>query len=542
MIGTQLGNWVIDKELGRGGMGRVFLAHEVLPGDGNGRQAAIKVLAPELAQEGGFLKRFQREIDALSVLNHPHIVRFYDSGVHEGRYYYAMEYVAGQNYDELLREKGKIPWKEVLEVALQVSPALKHAHDHGIIHRDIKPPNLLRTEDGVIKLTDFGIAKVFAGKQLTASNSLVGTADYLSPEQAEGKPVTTRSDLYSLGVVLYTLLTGRTPFHGVSLVDLLHKHRFASFDPPIRYVPEIPYELDAIVCQLLEKEPDKRPRDGLVLYRQLDRLRRKYERHEQFTVVEDPTATQAEAGEEEQDEPGAATLMSRLMRQELDTQARGGPLTQLFNRPVVLVPLFALCVGLLIWGIWPRTKASAESLFESGAQLMTSENPADWDLAMEKYLEPLERSFPDHPYQNDLVRFRQMINDHAERERILRSGAGSDSEAGRFYRQGQRLFLERDFAAAQRVWQSVVRSYDGIASEKHWVRLAKQGLADLESKRPSTGPRREATHQAIIRARELLKYKKQKEAEEIWEGLEELFRGDTSAGEILDEIKKDRGK
>jgi len=137
MIGKKLGNWVIDKELGRGGMGRVYLAHEEM-GDsppsigsptGLFRQAAIKVLAPDLAQETGFLKRIQREIDALSLLNHPNIVRFYDSGEVDGSYYYAMEYVAGRNLDELVRQKGRLPWKEVLDMALQVCPALKHAHD-----------------------------------------------------------------------------------------------------------------------------------------------------------------------------------------------------------------------------------------------------------------------------------------------------------------------------------------------------------------------------------------------------------------------------
>jgi serine/threonine-protein kinase len=545
MIGKRLDQWVIDKELGRGGMGKVFLAHEELAGDGNGRQAAIKVLAPELAQETGFLKRFQREIDALSILDHPHIVRLYGSGVHEGRYYYAMEYVAGKNYDELLREKGKIPWKEVLEVALQLCPALKHAHDHGIIHRDIKPPNLLRTEDGVVKLTDFGIAKVFAGKQLTATNSLVGTAEFLSPEQAAGKPVTNRSDLYSLGVVLYTLLTGRTPFQGVSLVDLLHKHRFAQFDPPIRYEPDMPYELDAIVCQLLEKEPDKRPRDGLVLHRQLDRLRRKYDRHEQFTIVGVPAETQADSREAEEsgeDEPGPATLMSRLMRQELDTQARGGPLAQFFNRPMVLIPLFIFCVGLLVWGVWPRPKPSAETLFQNGAELMASDDPADWDMAWEKYFSPLERSFPNHPYQDDLDRFRLMTNDHAERSRIMRRSPGPESEAQRFYQLGQRLCLERDFLAAKRVWQDMVRSFGGITTEDHWVRLAKQGLADLEGREPTAGHRWDSTRQALERARQLRDRGKRKEAEGIWAGIEHLYQGDPSAREILEEVKKDRGQ
>src|SRR5947208_6068812 len=141
MIGDRLGKWVIYKELGRGGMGRVYLAQEEL----SGRQAALKVLAAELAQDAGFLQRFQRETEALSQLDHPGIVRFYEAGLENGLYFYAMEYVEGQSLEEILLEQGRLGWKEVLDIALQICPALKHVHDHGIIHRDIKPPNILIT-------------------------------------------------------------------------------------------------------------------------------------------------------------------------------------------------------------------------------------------------------------------------------------------------------------------------------------------------------------------------------------------------------------
>jgi serine/threonine-protein kinase len=210
MLGDRLGNWIVYKELGRGGMGRVFLGREEL----TGRQVALKVLAAELAQEVGFLQRFQREIEALQKLDHPNIVHFYKSGYENGFYYYAMEYVEGENLEEILAKRQRLPYDEVLAIAQQVCAALKHAHDHGIIHRDLKPPNLLMTADGVVKLTDFGIAKVFAADNLTSTGSVLGTAEFMSPEQATGKPVSKRSDLYSLGVVLYALLTGRPPFQG----------------------------------------------------------------------------------------------------------------------------------------------------------------------------------------------------------------------------------------------------------------------------------------------------------------------------------------
>src|SRR5262249_42654760 len=164
MIGDRLGKWVIFKELGRGGMGRVYLAQEEL----TGKQAAIKILAAELAQEVGFLNRFQREIDTLAKLDHPGIVRFYESGCENGHFFYAMEYVEGMSLEQLLEEQSRLQWKDVLNVALQVAPALRHVHDHGIVHRDLKPSNLLLNAQGHIKITDFGIAKVFASNHLTA--------------------------------------------------------------------------------------------------------------------------------------------------------------------------------------------------------------------------------------------------------------------------------------------------------------------------------------------------------------------------------------
>lgn len=553
MIGKKLGRWVIDKELGRGGMGRVYLAHEEIadsPGpsestpNGGARQAAIKVLAPDLAQEAGFLKRFQREIDALSLLSHPNIVRLFDSGAVDNHYYYAMEYVAGKNFDELLQEKGRLPWKEVLDLALQICPALKHAHDHGIIHRDIKPPNLLRTDAGVVKLTDFGIAKVFAGKQLTAANTLVGTAEYLSPEQAAGKPVTNRSDLYSLGIVLYTLLVGHPPFQGDTVLALLHKHRFSQFDAPDKLIPEMPHDLSEVVCQLLEKDPSDRPHDGLVLQRQLERVHRRFLRKEQFTVIRPLEATQGEAAEveeEEEDNPGPATLMSRLMRKELTSQNQGGPVTQFLNRPIVIVSLFVVCLGLIGWKAWPKSKTDPQSMYEQGAQLMASDDPTDWNRAWTEFLEPLDRRQLQPDQQEELAYFRQMIADHDARRRAVPRAGSSDSEAQHFYDQGQRLCLAGDPVGARRVWQSLVRSFEEVETEKNWVRLAKQGLADLEKRAPSEH-RWDSVRKSLARARQLRDDGKRKEADTIWQGIEDLYQGDSSAKVILAEIKKDRGE
>jgi predicted Ser/Thr protein kinase len=525
MIGERLGGWVIFRELGRGGMGRVFLAQEEI----TGRQAALKVLAPELAQDVGFLQRFQREIETLSQLTHPKIVRFYNSGFENGHYFYAMEYVEGQSLDDILLEQKRMPWREVLDIALQICPALRHVHDHGVIHRDLKPSNILRTPAGDVKLTDFGIAKIFASTNLTATGGVVGTAEYVSPEQASGKPVTKRSDLYSLGCVLYTLLVGRPPFEGNSFLDLLHKHRYAQFDKPGRLVPELPYEIDEIICQLLEKDPSKRPPDCLVLGKQLDGLRRKLDRKMQQTKAGDSTAAtvaeQRAADFDPSPAPGPATLMSKLMREEVQRQKYGGPVAQFFNRPVVLVMLFLLCGGAIAWAFWPLDQ---EALYERGSALMASSRLSDMKEAWREYLGPLQERFPDHPYQEEVAVFK------AKLDAALNP---TPSEAQRFYEMGARFRKEGNDAAALRVWRNLVTAFDGLEEEQAWVKQAHAGLAELE-KNAGVVERLKQVRPALDRAAALVKQGRAEEAERVLAALEDLYRNDPGAAEVLAEVNR----
>jgi len=528
MIGERLGKWTIQKELGRGGMGRVYLAQE----ENGGRQAALKILVADLALEPGFLERFQREIDTLKQLTHPNIVSFYESGCENGMYYYAMEYVDGPSLETVLESRRRLPWSEVLDIALQICPALKLVHDHGIIHRDVKPANLLRTAEGVIKLTDFGIAKIFAQRHLTATGGVVGTADFLSPEQAAGKPVTKRSDLYSLGVVLYTLLVGRPPFVGASFVDLLHKQRFAQFDPPRKFVDDLPWEIDEVVCKLLEKDPAQRPPDCLVLGRQLDAIRRKLERKggvtrsgftEAGTVAESrPRGSPGDEG------PGPATLMSQLMRNELERQKRGGPVGDLFKRWYVVVPLFLLVLGILVWTFWP---ASPETLFRRGAALMELEDPADWERAWRDYLSPLEREHPDHPHKEEVEKFRQKLAAH----RLHAEGGGAMSEGQRLFLVGDKLRQSGRWAEARQVWKNLADVFQGVESEKEWVRKAKDAMADL-NKQAASKERWAPVRAALKQAAELRDRGKRDEAEAIWRGVEALYHDDPDAAEILQAV------
>lgn len=527
MIDDRLGKWRIFKELGRGGMGRVYLAQE----EATGRQAALKVLAAELAQEVGFLQRFQREIETLSQLSHPNIVRFYESGFENGLYFYAMEYVEGQSLDEVLHEQKRLPWRDVLDISLQLCPALRHVHDHGVIHRDLKPSNIIRTPAGHVKLMDFGIAKIFASTQLTATGGVVGTAEFISPEQASGKPVTKRSDIYSFGVVLYTLLVGRPPFEGSTVLDLLHKHRYAQFDKPQKIVPDIPYEIDEAVCTLLEKDPAKRPPDCLVLYKQLEGLRRRLDRRFQPTQMQgasDATIAEQRTDSPGAQEPGPATLMSKLMREEIARQKQGSPLSRLLNHPLVLVALLAGCVGLIVWAFWPLDQ---ETLYREGAKLMESARLSDMKAAWRDYLEPLEKRFPDHPYKDDVERFR--IKYEAALNPV-------PSEAQRFYQLGERMRQDGNERGAREVWSNLVTAFEASDADRDWVARARKGLTELD-KAPARGDRLKALQPTLDRARALKAEGKADEAERIWSALETLYRHEANADDLLMEIRRQRG-
>ncbi len=255
MTHPPLGPYHLHEVLGRGGMGTIYLGVD----QDNGQRVAIKVLAPSYANHAGFRERFEAEILSLEKLKHPNIVELYGYGEQEGILYYAMELIEGPSLQHELRAGRRFGWREVIDMGVDICHALKHAHDHGIVHRDIKPANLLLVKNPeTIKLSDFGISKLFGNTQITIEGGVVGTADYMSPEQAEGSGVTIRSDLYSLGGVLYCLLAGRPPFLGKSIADVLHQLKYNEPIPLQRFVPDVPQELDFVVQQLLSKDPKDR--------------------------------------------------------------------------------------------------------------------------------------------------------------------------------------------------------------------------------------------------------------------------------------------
>lgn len=263
------GRYRIVRKLGAGGMANVYLAED----QELGRRVAIKILNERHANDEQFVARFRQEAKNAAALSHPNIVSIYDRGEAEGTYYIAMEFLDGRSLKELIVGRGPAPIAVAVEYARQILSALRFAHRHGIVHRDIKPHNVLVDGEGRVKVTDFGIARAGAS-QMTEAGSIVGTAQYLSPEQARGASVDQRSDLYSLGIVLYELLTGEAPFEGDTPVEIAMKHLSQVPAPPSALRPELPPELDMVVMRALAKEPDDRYQSAEEMEADLERVAR----------------------------------------------------------------------------------------------------------------------------------------------------------------------------------------------------------------------------------------------------------------------------
>ena len=250
------GRYQLEKPIGAGGMAKVWLAHDRLLD----RQVAVKILAERYASDPDFVERFRREASAAAGLSHPNIVTVFDRGEAEGSYYIVMEHLPGPDLKAVIRQRGTLAPRQAVDAALQVLAALSAAHRRNVIHRDIKPQNVLIAEDGHLKVTDFGIARAGDDAGMTDVGSVIGTAQYLSPEQARGEDVTTASDCYSVGIVLYELLTGRVPFDGEKPVAIAMRQINEVPVAPRVHVPQIPPQLNDIVMKALEKRPGSRYR------------------------------------------------------------------------------------------------------------------------------------------------------------------------------------------------------------------------------------------------------------------------------------------
>ena len=452
----QVGPYRIERKIGAGGMGNVYLGvHKV-----TGKTAAVKVLPPSMAREDGFVQRFHREIESLRKLSNRHIVELYEDGTtDDATFYYSMEYVDGSTLTTEIIDRKRIPWKEVIEMSLQIASALKAAHDAGIVHRDLKPSNLLLTKDGMIKLTDFGVASLFATSRLTRTGGVVGTAEYMSPEQARGQRPSKRSDLYSLGAVMYAMLAGRPPFTGATSNDILQKHQFSQFDKPSRYVPDLPRLLEDLVCQLLEKDSAKRPHDALVLMKRLEQIRVRLQYMEDNS--ESPTMDRPAPGETHPSDfheaptpsgqQGPATIVSNIMRAEATAALAKSLVARFFDNIFVLITMFGLIVVIGVW-LSRRPKIDPEQNLNSARAIFNQPASPAWELARDEYLQPLltNNLLPDAAPEI------QALIDKADQYKFTRSlradkngSATADSEIQRLIRNTFDLYNGGDAATAR---------------------------------------------------------------------------------------------
>lgn len=268
MLGKILGRrYELVEKVGEGGMGLVYKAKDHLLN----RFVAVKILKPELTEDEEFINKFKKESLSSASLSHPNIVNIYDVGVEDGIYYIVMEFVKGKTLKQVIKEKAPMLYSEVISISRQICLALEHAHNNNIVHRDVKPQNILITQDGIVKVTDFGIARASSSSTLTNTGSVIGSAYYISPEQARGGYTDGKADIYSLGTVMYEMATGRVPFQGESPVVVALKHIQEEVVKPSEINPDVPAALEDIILKALEKNSSSRYETAAAMIKDLDR-------------------------------------------------------------------------------------------------------------------------------------------------------------------------------------------------------------------------------------------------------------------------------
>jgi serine/threonine-protein kinase len=481
--GHHLGPFTIEKEIGSGAMGTVYQARYAK----GGQRVAIKVIATERGGDSTALARFERETAILKKLKHPNIVRIHGTGRTHGTPFFIMEFIEGGSLEKRLESHQRFTWEEVIQLGQQICSALQHAHEKGVVHRDLKPANIMLTSDGAIKLTDFGIAKGLYMEQITATHCTVGTASYMSPEQCRGdRDLTLKSDLYSLGVMLYELLTGIRPFRATSILDMFKAHLEGSFERPSRLVMDIPIWMDTLVCQLLEKDPDKRPLNAAMVSQGLDRVVEKVTAQRSAAVdavskgVLDRPRPDLKPTEE--DREAARTLKAAINKKRLKPKTRPVYQRGWFQAAGIASLLLAI-IGVVYWATRPPRP---DQLFQRAEKLMAAKNVDDADKARDGPIKDYLRYYPDRD-DAQAVKMRDWADeiDAARKERQLRnrlrmnlSADGEDEAAARV---ALRAEESGDLAAAREQWQALAKHKETLdEARRPWGLLAANRLRTLD--------------------------------------------------------------
>jgi serine/threonine-protein kinase len=481
-VGQQVGPFAIEQMIGAGAMGTVYRARYTK----TGQEVALKIIAGGHDTKPTALARFEREAEILKKLSHPGIVRLFAHGRYKGTPFYVMEFIQGHSLEEELQRRRRFSWEEIVDLGQQICAALQHAHEKGIVHRDLKPANVMMTPEGVAKLTDFGIAKGVEATQLTATNCTVGTASYMSPEQCRGeRNLTHKSDLYSLGVMFYELLTGRRPFLAENTLDMFLAHTEGKFERPSRLVLDIPVWLDTLVCQLMEKDPEKRPFDAAMVAQALDSIQEKIAA-QRSAGVELVTARRMDVprGQRPKDETdleAARTLREAATKKKVKRKRR--PFYERGWFQAVAISALLLGVGGLV--AYVLRPPAPDKLYEQAKYWMDSKEPKEWSKARDG---PIKK-FLDHYADRTDAQAMQMrawadqVDTALREEQLhnrLRMQMSPDDEAERLAYSAVKFEEAGDLDGALHRWQDLEKLKDAAdADQRLWGLLAGKRMRDL---------------------------------------------------------------
>ena len=470
----RMGPFELGRKLGVGGMGIVYRATYLE----TGQQVALKVLSPDLSADPKIAKRFQREMDILRRLKHPHIIRYYGGSKSGVQRYYAMELLSGGALDAVLKQKKQFTWEETVDYAIQIAQALEHAHNASVIHRDLKPSNLLLSKSGKLKLSDFGIARDTEATQLTAAGKTVGTMAYMAPEQITGKhPISRKTDLYALGCVMFEMLAGRPPFQSDTQPELLFKH-IEEEPPSVReFNMDVPVWLDRLIGELLEKHPEDRPFDALAVQVKLEEVRTKVA--ERTSLAASARETVASSTLKDGEKTVAALLGKKKKKRRKKKKPR--EIVPWYERAWFLSSLLAGIVALVVWSFWPEGQ---EKAFARAEELMASTDPGVW-LDAEQDLRAYLEADPEGEHAEQAQKWLADIEleravRQLERVKMAKPGYDPDTEAEKLYAQAKQYERFGDTVGALSTFESMERI---LASDDSIETRAVLVLARRDAKR-----------------------------------------------------------
>ena len=509
----RLGPFVLEEKLGAGGMGEVYRATHVE----TRRVVALKVLSAKAAGSKRIVARFARELEILKALKHPNIVRCYGGGRQEAEAYLVMELVSGGSLGSLMKRRGRLAWETVIEYGVQICDGLAYAHEWGIVHRDLTPANLLLSEEGQIKIADFGIARVQYGKRLTATKHTLGTVAYMAPEQIRGAPpVSHRTDLYTLGCVFFEMLTGKLPFTCDSTAQMLY-HNLG--EPPPRVsslVMDCPIWLDHLVNQLLEKDPLKRPHDATAVAQALREV------HERVAAGAGMAGHAATGGPSTLKVSGKNEDKAEVRKLLRKKKRKKGAKTPFYERAWFLAACLLLVVGLGTWLLWWKNESQ---LFAEAEAMMADNEPIHRRKARELCEQILER-FPQGEHAGQAQQFLDTMDMEKAEQRLaadLKHGRKPPSEGARLYAEAYNYEQFGDRVTALEKYQGMVNLLPADGNERPYMNLARRQIAALTGKTDLAADRAQFLEARLDDADKLSAEGKIVDARSLWSSIVTLY-------------------